>query len=82
MILNVNLVLFFRLASLELLEALVARAGRKTDTGSNEGQLLVLESLLPHKERMIQLAKATLVDSEAKVTALASNILSSMAWWP
>jgi hypothetical protein len=43
---------------------------------------LLLEALLPQKERMLKLAKQTWDDSEAQVTALASEILIAMAWWP
>ena len=77
-----------RLAGLELLEGIVGRAGVATTSnlggGSEKEQekQLVLESLLPEKERIVKLCKSTLADSEAKVTALSSSILSSMAWWP
>lgn len=79
-----------RLAGLELLQALVDQAGRGPSRGGEilppderyREKQLVLEALLPHKEEMVKLAKKTLGDSEAKVTALASNILSSMSWWP
>lgn len=83
-----------RLAGLKLLRALVRRAG---DASANPGILssagsasdsevsdkqLVLEAALPYKETMLKLARLALTDSEAKVTALSSEILSAMAWWP
>ena len=48
--------------------------------GVDRGELL--ESMLPHKEKMLKLAKYALGDPEAKVTALASEIVNAMAWWP
>lgn len=76
-----------RLAGLELLEAIVGRAsGAKTNHLDGNEQVkekqLALESLLPEKEKIVKLCKSTLADSEAKVTALSSSILSSLAWWP
>jgi hypothetical protein len=50
--------------------------------GLSQDRQLVLEALLPQKEKMNKLAKQALSDSEAKVTALASDALSAMAWWP
>ena len=43
---------------------------------------LILEAMLPNKETMLKLARQVLSDSEAKVTALSSDILSAMSWWP
>jgi hypothetical protein len=52
-------------------------------TGSDlQEKQLTLEALLPHKEEMVRLARASLSDSESKVTALSSEILGNMAWWP
>lgn len=51
------------------------------DAKAKERQL-ILESVLPQKERITTLIKQSLRDSEATVTALASRILSSMTWWP
>jgi hypothetical protein len=42
----------------------------------------VLEAMLPQKEKMLKLARQALSDSEAQVTALSSDIISAMAWWP
>jgi hypothetical protein len=38
--------------------------------------------MLPHKEKMLELAKQSLSDPEAKVTALASEVVKAMDWWP
>ena len=58
----------------------MTRAGNASS--SDTDKQLVLEALLPHKEVIAKHVRASLSDSEAKVTALASDILSSMAWWP
>jgi hypothetical protein len=73
-----------------LLNALVNRAGKATSSGDprmglellSQDRQLMLEALLPQKEKMTKLAKQALSDSEAKVTAFASDALSAMAWWP
>ena len=62
---------------MKLLESLVGRGSEQ----SAEKQL-ILEALLPQKESMLRLAKQALADSESKNTALASDILRSMSWWP
>lgn len=88
-----------RLAGLELLLALVKRAGDSaggsssvfsmttatTGSSANPNQQdtqLALEALLPHKETILQLARSSLTDSEARVTSKASDVVSGMAWWP
>ena len=43
---------------------------------------LVLEAMLPHKEEIMKLARRSLADPEAKVTALSSEIIGLMSWWP
>lgn len=43
---------------------------------------LIMEAILPYKERIVDLARRSLADSEAKVTAAASKITLTMAWWP
>jgi len=55
------------------------RVSSKSDSQEKE---LMLESLLPYKEEMVRLARSSLSDSEAKVTALSSEILANMSWWP
>jgi hypothetical protein len=64
-----------RFAGLQLLTKLVGRV----NTGPKE---LVLDALLPFKEIFLLLAKSMLRDSEAQITALSSELVSSMAWWP
>ncbi len=71
-----------------MLNAIVCRCGpgnvdnfQSIDPKAQERQL-VLEAVLPLKETISMLTKQTLRDSEATVTALASQILSSMTWWP
>jgi hypothetical protein len=66
----------------------VARCGqaqsdtyKPSDRKSKERQL-ILEAVLPQKESILQLAKPMLRDSEANVTALASQIAVKVAWWP
>jgi hypothetical protein len=52
-------------------------------TGSDsEEKQLTLEALLPHKEEMLRLVRSSLSDTESKVTALSSEILGNMVWWP
>eukprot|EP00551_Chaetoceros_affinis_P007513 CAMPEP_0203684740 /NCGR_PEP_ID=MMETSP0090-20130426/48190_1 /ASSEMBLY_ACC=CAM_ASM_001088 /TAXON_ID=426623 /ORGANISM="Chaetoceros affinis, Strain CCMP159" /LENGTH=1703 /DNA_ID=CAMNT_0050553919 /DNA_START=614 /DNA_END=5725 /DNA_ORIENTATION=+ len=66
-----------RCEKLKILKFLCKRAGKD----SNEMQLM-LEALLPLKEKMTRVAKSSLTDSESKVTSVASEIISSMSWWP
>jgi proteasome component ECM29 len=75
-----DILLFRRVAGLTIIESLTSRAGTGHNT-SNEMQL-VLEALLPHKELIVRLVRSSLSDSEAKVTALSSNIITHMSWWP
>ena len=85
-----------RYAGLKLLQALVRRAGdnaggstafsmkgaAKSNGANAEEEQLALEALLPHKETMLRLARSNLTDTEAKVTALASDVSTAMTWWP
>ena len=76
-----------RLSGLKLLHALVGRAGtRAIDGVAQDGKelemQLLLEATLPHKEDIIAIARKSLADPEAKVTALSSDILGMMTWWP
>lgn len=78
-----------RYSGLKILHCLTSRAAKGTasasgmSTGSDlQEKQLTLEALLPHKEEMVRLARASLGDSESKVTALSSEILGNMAWWP
>jgi hypothetical protein len=79
-----------RFAGMKLLHSLVDKVAHNTeisislvdqDKGTRERQEL-LESMLPHKEKMLQLVQKSLSDPEAKVTALASDVVKAMAWWP
>ena len=88
-IMNLTLLMSRRHAGLHVLHALVARCGqaqsdifKSGESGSRQERQIILEAVLPQKESISQLAKLTLRDSEATVTALASQILSSIAWWP
>jgi hypothetical protein len=80
-----------RLSGMKLLQSLVSRAGNASLSGTvsiTEGDIATrerqefLESMLPHKEKMLELAKQSLSDPEAKVTALASEVVKAMDWWP
>jgi len=57
------------------------RVGRSTEKSDQEKRL-VLEAILPFKEELLRLLRTSLRDSEAKVTALSTEILTGMAWWP
>lgn len=73
-----------RLAKLKILSCLCSRSGNRTSIKTNDTNemQLMLEALLPLKERMTIIAKSSLTDAESKVTAMASEIIASMAWWP
>mmetsp|Transcript_1676 Transcript_1676/g.3575 ORF Transcript_1676/g.3575 Transcript_1676/m.3575 type:complete len:2295 (-) Transcript_1676:666-7550(-) len=78
-----------RLAGMKLLHSLVTRVpkGAQTSTTAEleDGAVSsqeILESVLPHKEAIMLLAKRSLSDAEAKVTAVASEVVKDMAWWP
>ena len=66
-----------REAGLRLLGALIRRAG--PSSAQREG--LLLDALLPYKEDMLRLLRASLTDSEPAVTALSTELLSLMSWW-
>merc|ERR1712238_420311 len=69
-----------RLAGLELLLALVNRVGnQKISTVDSERQL-IMESILPYKERIVDMARKNLADNESQVTAIASKLTLAMAW--
>jgi hypothetical protein len=65
--------LFLSFAGLKLVESLTSRVG------SNDK---ILEAVLPHKEKMLDLSRSGLKDSEAQVTALSTKIIGDMTWWP
>jgi hypothetical protein len=70
-----------RIAGLKIIDSLTIRAGTGHDTSSHE-KLLILESLLPQKEILVNLLRTALTDSESMVTALSTTIISRMTWWP
>jgi len=73
-----------RIAGLKLLLSLVTRAGDRAIASAtqNAEELLFLESMLPRKEAILKLAKDSLRDPEASVTALASEMIAIISWWP
>lgn len=73
-----------RLAGLQVLLALVERAGSAPgDTANADDELqLILEALLPEKESIAKIARTCLSDNEAKVTAVATKICGAISWWP
>jgi len=85
-----------RLSGVKILYTLVSRVGSDTSVRSNSVSLLgqetqddafqerqlLLEAMLPHKEDILKLVRSNLSDSEAKITALSSEVISTMSWWP
>jgi len=71
-----------RLSGLELLLSLVDRVGKQKVSAVDSDNQLILEAILPYKERIIAVARKCLADNEAQVTAAASRISLTMAWWP
>ena len=80
-----------RYSGIELLHSLVSRTGHivgstisksEQTVSTTESRKEVLEAMLPHKEKMLALAKKSLSDPEARVTALGSNIIKALSWWP
>ena len=70
-----------RLGGLDILSSLVLRVeggSHKTD----QAKQLILEVILPYKESIQDLAKRSLNDSEAKITAQATKILGIISSWP
>ena len=71
-----------RFAGLKILDSLVARAGTRQINPDEQDRQLLLEATLPQKEDLLKLLRSSLSDSEAKITALSSEILGRMSWWP
>jgi len=79
-----------RLSGLRLLYSLVCRAGKNSYSKqpgvragiSDSEKQLMLEAMLPLKEKILKLLKMSLADSEANVTSVASEIFGAMSWWP
>jgi len=69
-----------RAAGLELLLSLVSRVNQR---GRNDpDNQLVMEAILPYKEKIIGIARKSLSDNESQVTAAASKLTVAMNWWP
>lgn len=62
--------------------ASILGAGSLGSSSADLERQLVLEALLPHKEKIMKMARSSLSDSEAKVTSMASEVCSAIAWWP
>ena len=79
-----------RLGGLDILLSLVLRVedrshavvGRGLPEKINQTKQLILEIILPYKESIQGLAKRSLNDSEAKITAQATKILGIISSWP
>lgn len=76
-----------RYSGLKLLCALVARAGSRaivagSQNAEEQERQLTLEGMLPQKEAIMKVARKSLTDPESKVTALSSEMIGMMAWWP
>jgi len=78
-----------RLGGLDILKSVVLRVDNVSQTNVGKDPLeaaqekqLVLEVFLPHKEKILNLAKRSLNDSEAKVTAISTTILAVISTWP
>jgi len=69
-----------RAAGLELLLSLVSRVKQR---GRNDPEnQLVMEAILPYKEKIVGIARKSLSDNESQVTAAASKLTVAMNWWP
>lgn len=82
-----------RLGGLDILLSLVLRVGEgshivtgrdftATDGNNQQKKQLILETILPYKENIQDLAKRSLNDSEAKITAQSTKILGIISSWP
>ncbi len=69
-----------RAAGLELLLSLVNRV-KQCGRNDPENQL-VMEAILPYKEKIVCIARKSLSDNESQVTAAASKLTIAMNWWP
>ena len=79
-----------RHAGLVLLLRLCQRGGisnapvnvQKALQAGNDEEHLLLEALLPHKEKILKIARTSLSDTETTVKVTASDICNHVAWWP
>lgn len=69
-----------RVAGLELLISLVGRV--KQSCRNDPENQLVMESILPYKEKIVAIARKSFSDNESQVTAAASKLTMEMNWWP
>ena len=69
-----------RAAGLELLLSLVNRV-KQRGQHDPENQL-IMEAILPYKEKIVGIARKSLSDNESQVTAAASKLTVAMNWWP
>ena len=56
-------------------------SNKERNSIEKERQVL-FEAILPYKEIFISISRSCMTDNEAKVTAAASEIMSSISWWP
>jgi len=67
----------------KVLQSLTHRVGtNERSVQSDSERQLILEAVLPYKEDILRLLRASLADSEATVTALSTEVLGGMSWWP
>ena len=66
-----------RESGLRLVGAMIRRTG-----SSAERDALLLEAMLPHKEDLFLLLRKGLVDTEPAVSALSSELIPLISWWP
>ena len=71
-----------RQAGLELILSLVSRVGKQRVSDVDSESQLLMEAILPYKEKIIDIARQSLRDNESQVTATASKITLTLAWWP
>lgn len=85
-----------RICGLKILLSICQRAGYsnqlvcipsiiKSSTSENiirKEQQLMLEALMPYKEKILEIGRSSLCDIEPKVSAVASKICNSITWWP
>ena len=71
-----------RASGLNLLLSLVNRVGNQKMSTADSDKQLIMEAILPYKEQIIDVARKSLADNESQVTATASKITLTMAWWP
>jgi len=73
-----------RVAGLSILQNLCKRSRNRTSSIQTDmdKKQLVLEALLPFKEKIVKLATSTLTDKESNVAIIASEIIDQCSWWP